>query len=300
MKISILYRLWIGLMCLIFPLAAMPQQVQVSLNRNQILIGEQIDLGLKVSLPKGQKAAFKFPDSIPHFEILEKKEVRIVKGENAVEQVIIITSFDSGQFYFPSIPVLISDGINTKKILSDSVLINIGYAADNPLEGLRDIKPVRYLEIKDYFWYYFLGIMIVLFILLFLLYDYISKRKKKPVEQFKHSAFEEAMLSLSEVEKSSLHNQQDIRKFHAALSEIFKKYYGRKTAGNLYNKSTSDILIMLQEHHPQHTTAAASILRANDAVSFAKYYPAETESRNVWSNLRSLIQQIENQKENTH
>lgn len=285
-------------MCIIAPVAAGAQQVQVSLNKNQILIGQQIELGLKVVLPKGSKAAFSFPDSIPHFEILDKKDIQAVQGENALEQVITITSFDSGQFYFPSIPVVISDGVGKKDIASDSILISVGYAADNPLEGLRDIKPVRYLEIKDYFWYYFLGVMILVFVILFLLYDYYAKRKKKPVEQkFKHSAFEEAMQSLTALESSSLHQPADIRKFHGALSDIFKRYYGRKIKTDLYNKTTTDILMLVKEHHADDTSGAASVLRANDAVSFAKYFPAEADSRNYLSSLRALIRHIENSNE---
>ncbi len=297
MRLLFLYRLWIIFVCTILPSAAKTQQVQISLNKNKILIGQQIELGFKVVLPKGTKAAFSFPDSIPHFEILDKKDIQAVQGENALEQVIVLTSFDSGQFYFPSIPVILSDGSGKKNISSDSILISVGYAADNPLTPLRDIKPVRYLEINDYFWYYVLGLLILLFLILFLLYDYFAKRNKKPVETYKHSAYDEAMQSIATLESTSFHRPEEIRKFHTSLSEIFKRYYGRKIHAELYNKTTTDILILVQQYHAGDTSDTASVLRANDAVSFAKYFPKETDSRNYLSALRTLIRHIENPKE---
>lgn len=294
------YRLYFFVMIFFIPFAVQSQKIQVSLSANKILIGQQIDLGLKISLPKGSKAAFAFPDSIPHFEILDKKDIHAVDGENALEQVITITSFDSGEYYFPAIPVLISDGINQKKLSSDSILINVGYAADNPLQGLRDIKPVRYLEIKSYFWYFVLGGMMLFFLILFLLYDYFAKRKKKTTfPQYKNSAFDEAMQSMSALEKSSIQNQLEVRKFHSALSDIFKRYFGRKTLTDLHNKTTTDTLILLQQYSSDDVSEAASLLRANDAVSFAKYAPEEKESRLYLHNLDALIRNIENRKQSS-
>ncbi len=92
-------------------LSAGGQTVEVSLNRNSILIGEQISFGLKVKLPSvGYKANFSIPDSVVHFDIIRKDPLKAVKNESALEQIITFTSFDSGKWYFPSLPVLITDG----------------------------------------------------------------------------------------------------------------------------------------------------------------------------------------------
>ena len=74
------------------------QQVTVSLNRNNILIGEQINLAIKIPVSNStNQVNFYIPDSIPHFDIISKGNPESVPGDpSTIQKIIVFTSFDSG------------------------------------------------------------------------------------------------------------------------------------------------------------------------------------------------------------
>lgn len=282
----------------LFAFHAASQTVEVSMNRNEILIGQQISYGLKVKLPgTGLKANFAIPDSLPHFDIIRKGEVVGVKGESAIEQVVVFTSFDSGQWYFPSFPVLITDGARKATLFSDSVLIRVGYAPADSSGQLRDIKAVMDVYIPDYTLYYILGAVLLALLIAYLLYRYLKNRKNKPAPIFKSdlSAYNEAMQSLQALEGGSLLNSHKEKEYHTELAGIFKRYLSRHTQKNLLNKTTGDILIELNQMDVDIATVSetAEGLRYTDAVKFAKFIPLHSESNQALALIRKSIESIE-------
>ena len=285
---------WLSL----FAYVASAQTVEVSMNRNEILIGQQISYGLKVKLPgTGLKANFSIPDSIPHFDIIRKGEIAGVKGESALEQVIVFTSFDSGQWYFPSFPVLITDGARKATLFSDSILIKVGYSPADSSGQLRDIKAVMDVYIPDYTLYYILGAILLALLIAYLLYRYLKKRKNKPAPIFKSdlSAYNEAMQELQKLEQGSLLNSHREKEYHTQLADIFKRYVSRHTQKNLLNKTTGDILIELQQKDlgTGSISEIAEGLRYTDAVKFAKFIPLHSESNQALALIRKGIDNIE-------
>ncbi|MEO5985112.1 MAG: hypothetical protein ABIP80_06370 [Ferruginibacter sp.] len=280
-------------------LAAGGQTVEVSLNRNSILIGEQISFGLKVKLPSvGYKANFSIPDSVVHFDIIRKDPLKAVNNESALEQIITFTSFDSGRWYFPSLPVLITDGKRKATLYSDSVLITVGYSAADSSGQLRDVKNLMDVHIPDYTLYYILAGLLLLLIISYLLYRYIKKRKQRPAPIFKSdlSPYDEAIRSLQSLDLGDMLNKHREKEYHTELADIFKRYYSRKTQKNLLNKTTGDILIHLKENNvdSEQISTIAQGLRYTDAVKFAKFIPLHTESKSALELIRNGIQNLEN------
>jgi hypothetical protein len=284
-------------LCL-FPFAATSQTVEVSMNRNEILIGQQISYGLKVKLPgTGLKANFSIPDSIPHFDIIRKGEIQAVKGESALEQVVVFTSFDSGQWYFPAFAVLITDGARKATLYSDSVLIKVGYSPADSSGLLRDIKPVMDVHIPDYTWYYIIGGLLLLLLLAYLIYRYLKKRKNKPVPIFKAdlSPYNEAMQSLQALDQAGFLNAHKEKQYHTELAGIFKRYLSRHAQKDLLNKTTGDILLELKESKLDvgQISEIAEGLRYTDAVKFAKFIPIHAESNRALELVKRGIDNIE-------
>ena len=88
------------------------QSVQTITDKKDILIGEQIKLTIKTSLPfnnsAGSNKGLIIPESIPHFDIVKtgKPDTTNFKDDSkTVEQIITITSFDSGRWVFPALPL---------------------------------------------------------------------------------------------------------------------------------------------------------------------------------------------------
>lgn len=287
------------------------QVVQTITDRKDILIGEQIKLTLKATIPT--TAALnnwvKLPDSIPHFDIVEagKPDTSSFKDDSKViEQVIIITSFDSGRWLFPKLSMQFKGaaGQPSKILQTDSFYVNVSYSPADSTNQLRDIKPIIKVSILDYTWYFIIGGAVLLLLIIFLLYRYFKKNKKiRPLASSSHlSPNEEAMAELKKLDQYNLQDAADIKIYHTKLSAIFKNYLGRKQYKDLSNKTASDLLISMRDMDlsPENISNLATALRCTDAVKFAKYVPLSNESKDVMQKIKDTIHLIEQQQTTNH
>lgn len=289
-------------LCL-FNICVHAQTVEVKTDRSQVLIGERIQYDLLITAPsQGFSINFTLPDSIPHFETIENGDYDTVTNNGAVtlRRKIVFTSFDSGAWYIPSMPITIAVNNDSRRIMTDSVLINVGYSPADSTGELRDIKPIMEVTVKDYFWYYVAGAVLTAVIIFFLIYSYFKNRKRKPVPVLHSdlSPFDEAMKDIVALSKYNLANAAESKEYHTQISFILKRYYSRTIETNLLNKTTGDLLLKMkeQEQPMAEVTSVAEILRIGDAVKFAKYIPPVSESEQVAKSLKAVIEKMENNK----
>ena len=276
------------------------QALKTYIDKNNILIGEHIHLEIKLSLASSSyRVDFGIPDSIPHFDIIEQNKYDTLdeNGVYSLRQTITFTSFDSGIWKFPAFPITISSPNKAvQKSFSDSVLIQVGYSPADSTGELRDIKPVMEVFVVDRSWIYIAVAILLLLLLAFFLYRYFKNRVKKTPPVFKSSLgpFEEAMKALKELVQPS--TPADTKNYYTSLSNIFKKYYSRKTNINLMISTTGDILLLLnrQGKSAQIVSVAAEALRSGDAVKFAKYLPSATECNQNLQQIKTTIEHVEN------
>lgn len=293
----LIYQLLLTIAVLISGIqSAKAQAVKTYIDRNKILIGEHIRFEIKVNLASSNyRVDFGIPDSIPHFDVIDQgKYDTTAEGVYTMRQTILFTSFDSGVWKFPSFPVTISaPGQASKSFYSDSVLIQVGYSPADSTNELRDIKPVMDVFVVDQTWIYYAIGALVLLILIYLLYRYFKTRKKKapPVFNTKLTAYEEAIKALNQLQQSG----SESKAFYSSLSDIFKRYYSRKTNMNLMPDTTGDLLMRLKEHSRSAdiVSTAAEVLRFGDAVKFAKFQPSENENNQAVGYMKQVIDHLE-------
>ena len=274
------------------------QTVQTITDRKDILIGEQIKLTLKAPLNAGLSKWIVLPDSIPHFEIIEAAKpdtINFKDDSKAIEQKIIITSFDSGRWVFPALPIAFGGaaGLASQTVNTDSFYVNVSYAPADSTNQLRDIKPIIKVSVFDFFWLYIAGGVLLLLLIIYLLYRYFKKKKKDApaIPVSKLSPFDEAMAELKNLSQFNLQDAAEIKVYHIKLAAIFKNYLGRKQGKNLFNKTTSDLLINMKEVHlaPDNISELATALRCTDAVKFAKYLPLSNQSEEALQKIKETI-----------
>lgn len=278
------------------------QQIQTITDKKDILIGEQIQLTLKAPLNSGLIKWITLPDSIPHFEIVEatKPDTLNFKDDSkAIEQTITITSFDSGRWVFPALPVEYAGTV----INTDSFYVNVLYARPDSTNQLRDIKPIIKVSVFDLLWLYIAGGVFLLLLIIFLLYRYFNKKKQHaPAIIFsKLSPFDEAMSGLENLKQLNLQDAAEINVYHLKLAAIFKNYLGRKQGKNLFSKTTGDLLITMKEIDlpPDNISELATALRCTDAVKFAKYIPLSIESEECRQKIAATITLTEHKMQHT-
>ena len=153
MKINIQIFFLIFALVLVNAFNGSSQQVSVVMDPQVILIGEQVNLRLKVLLPtKDNYCEWQWPDSVGHFEQISKSEGKILQenGQSYFTQEIVFTSFDSGRWYLPAMPVITGAGNNRKLLLTDSIAVRVNYAIMDSSGVLRDIRPILSDPFTDY------------------------------------------------------------------------------------------------------------------------------------------------------
>jgi hypothetical protein len=283
------------------------QVLQTITDKKEILIGEQIKLTIKLTLPLNGAGLNKWlviPDSIAHFDIVDAGKTDTVHfrdNSKAVEQTIIITSFDSGRWVFPALPVeFLENGPSgplgsqsARVVLTDSFFVIVSYSPADTTSQLRDIKPIIKVTVADYTLYYIAGGVVLLLLIIYLLYRYFKKKPKlKPVLNSSGlSPFDEAMSELKKLSQYNLQDAEGIKSYHTKLSSIFKNYLGRKHQKDLMSKTTGDLLISIKEIElsAEKISDLATALRCTDAVKFAKYMPLPAESEDCLLKIKETI-----------
>ncbi len=282
------------------------QTLQTITDRKDILIGEQIKLTLKSPMD-GLTKWIVFPDSIPHFEIVEATKpdtVNFKDDSKAIEQTITITSFDSGRWTFPALPVEFAGlpGDAARIVNTDAIYINVSYSPADSTNQLRDIKPIIKVSVFDFFWVYIGGGILVLLLIIFLLYRYFKKKKQTGAgTSTSHlTPFDEAMVELKNLSQYNLQDAAAIKLYHIKLADIFKNYIGRKQGKNLFYKTAGDLLINMKEVNlpTENISQLATALRCTDAVKFAKYLPSPDQSEDALQKIKETISLTEQQTTN--
>jgi hypothetical protein len=275
-----------------------------TVDKSEILIGDQFKLkvelggieeGFKINMPN-------IPDSIQHFEVINRSKIDSVYSNNklnSVSQTFTLTSFDSGKWVLPSFLVNVDPlkDDTTYNFFTDTVPITVSFSLSDTTSQLRDIKPIREADTFNPIWYWVgSGVLLVaLVIFLVWFYRYWKRHKVDIPFNSKVSPYDEAMKELAGLKEYDLAAPDATRKMHIKLGDILKRYLSRQQNSSYLNTTTSDILILLNEQNLDKDLLgkAAFSLRCSDAVKFAQYLPPVTESEACVLAVKEVINNLQ-------
>ncbi|MFT3936893.1 MAG: hypothetical protein QM726_24925 [Chitinophagaceae bacterium] len=272
--------------------------VRASINRDKIIIGEPITLKLEAKVPNGADAKWFATDSLQHFEFINVGKVDTgFSGDNRVyQQIITITSFDSGRWAVPSLPLVIGN----KEYLTDSLPVSVAYSNFDPNQDYHDIKDIVTVEYTatKYINWIILGVAVLS--LLAVIY-FLRQKAKRPIAPVvkkstsKLTPLQEALEALDQLQSVGHTDLQAAKTYHTALNDILRNYLYRKTGIATMEKTSGELMVQLNRFNLPNNdfTLLAQTLRMNDAVKFAKYLPAETENQQALDTIKKAVQQLD-------
>jgi hypothetical protein len=264
--------------------------IKATVDKNQIMIGEQIHFSLEADFPPHEPMRFFAIDTIPHFEILERKKVDTIDNNEGIKlsQSLTLTSFDSGHWVIPPFELA-----GDKPMYTDSIPVDVAFSPFDPNQDYHDIKDVIDVmpdekKKEDWYWYAVASAVLVAAIIYFL------ARKKKPVGSKIPSIdpFTEARQELEKLRKEQLSSKI----FFTRLVDIFRVYLSRRRGIESLQKTTDDVVAQLRLLKLPETdfSKLAQALRMSDFVKFAKYEPAESDKQESFAVIRASVETIEN------
>jgi hypothetical protein len=278
--------------------------VKTSVDKNNILIGQQINYRISTSMPDNtyRLSWLSIPDSVGNFNVITKNKIDSVYSNGIwnFSQDIILTSFDSGRQVIPPLTLTAStlDGDSTFNLFTDSIAINVTYSPTDSIMPFHDIKNI--IEVKKSFpWWAWalvaLGIILLIIWILFL-FKFFKKKKDIKIFESKLSPYDEAMQLLNNLEKENLLQQNEFKEYYSRLSDIFKRYLSRKTNTYQLHLTTDELLMELKEFDlsKEQLSNFAGSLRMGNAVKFAQYIPPAYENEKSFLQIKEMITAIHN------
>ena len=290
--------------CLLL-LTSSAQSVSASLDRDKILLGEQVTLQFTVSNVSDASSFVagwqQLNDTLNHTEILKRTPIDTinVNGNNTYQQNFTLTCFDSGRWQLGPFNFVIQDKITGKQISLSTTPV---YLTVLPVDvsSLKDYHPIKdIIDVETSFnWLPFIiaAIIIAIIIIIFII---LKKRKKKIAEPpkiiLKGTPLERAIEKLHALEKESLTSTEAIKKFHFEADIITRQYFEEMmrvkalqlTATELFQR----IHVYMQDKNLR--TKFQEVFEMNASVKFAKYSPQPEESKHTLKELITSLQQID-------
>ena len=264
--------------------------IKANVDKNHIVIGEQIHLSLEADFPLHEPMRFFQIDSIPHFEILDRRKIDTVDNNEGIKlsQALTLTSFDSGHWVIPQLELP-----GDKPLFTDSIPLDIGFSPFDPNQDYHDIKDVVDVQAQkkkkeDWYWYVIASVVLAAAII------YLLARKRKEPTGSKAPPIDPFTEAKQELEKLRRENLP-AKIFYTRLVDIFRLYVLRRKEIASLQKTTDDLVVQLRSLRlPENDfNKLAQVLRMSDFVKFAKYEPSDSDRQESFNIIKRSIEAIQ-------
>lgn len=276
-------------------------KAEASLDSSRMLIGDQVNLWLRLEQPAGLKVGFPTPgDTIAgHIEVLSVSPIDTIGNKRdeiwRLRQRLVLTSFDTGFFVIPAYSFRVgsrNDSITTRAL----ALEVLGIPLDTT-KGITDIKPP--FDVPVTFWeiapYLFTGFLLA--VILFFYLRYLRKKNRKPDLQPEKvipslPPHIWALEQLDELVREKLWQQGKIKLFYSRLTDILRQYIELRFSIPAMEQTTYEIhrafsgSVLIAE---PVLISLRELLELADLVKFAKWNPVAEENESCQQSAYDFI-----------
>lgn len=283
------------LFLLLLPSLYLGLQAQVvvdsKLDRNDILIGEQVNMQVTVTTPLNKKVVFppleKGSQLMNGIEIINIGNVDTVKLDDGIRQQYlrnyIITAFDSALYYIPPFEVTVDGktyrstrnlGLKVNTVEVDTLHLDVFNPAHEVVEQKMEIEEASYA-----FFFALFVLALVCLVLAFRLTD------KKPMMRrvVIPPATPPHIKAISSLEGLKAETLEDDKSFYIALTDALRQYIRERFGIDATEMTSSQIIDeVTSKNDPTALRELQEILETSDLVKFAKFRVSDMErSRNI-------------------
>lgn len=280
----------IFLLCGIGGLHAQNREYGVEIDTNYIMIGDQIHFTMKVIAEPGLKIAFpQLKDTLTQgIEIVSgpvRDSVLEKDGRMLVQESYVITSFDSGLYTIPPMPIEIQQESYNNTLRTDPLQLIVNTFVVDQQKGNFDIvmplaAPWTFAEILPYLLWTFLGIVVILLIF------WIIKWRKSRKPLFKHEKptippYVLAMQALEEIKKEKLWQSGKTKEYYTQLTDAIRNYLDGELGIAAMEQTSYETIRALEkceQVNAKQRDRLADMFETADFVKFAKAEPLQDEN----------------------
>lgn len=290
--------------------SAAPQNltIEAALDKAQITVRDIVTYTITTRYPNGYKIVVwpQLANKINDLRIVDlgSEEATQVGDRWQAKKWFKLRADLSGSYVLPPVEVVYESPDGTRatektgevflEVLAQSPMTGAAPKTDETsqqdLEELMDIAEPQSLGVHPY-WYYFgsaLGACLLLATLGFVWH----KRRKRPPELPPRPPHEIALESLSQMKVSAGASEEEIKKFHFALSHILRQYVEQRyqlPATDRTTEEIADLVGPISELNQESRDLLLDILKKTDRVKFTDFNPEEQWSMETLSKVATFI-----------
>jgi hypothetical protein len=243
------FSTWQFILCLGIAIAfqqhTYAQTAKAKVNRDSILIGEQIKYSIEVDTEADDVVTFPEGQTFIPLETVEAFPVDTIQIEPRLKLLkeYALTQFDSGHYTIPQQFIQLKNG----EALTDSIQVVVrDVVVDTTKQKLYPIKDYLAVEksfqFPNWIWKVLL-VFVVLIALAYLIYR-LWQRKKEKQQQI--PPYEQALKSLSELDSSNYIEERNLREYYSRLTFISRRYLEDKVEVRAMEYTTNELIADLQ------------------------------------------------------
>jgi hypothetical protein len=279
----------IYILALLLPLFSWGQQLESSIDRNEIAIGEAINYQIKVMTDTTNFVDFPQTEMMGKLEVIDNFPVDTLRVKEKYQLIkkYNLTQFDSGHYVLPRQIVK----INRKDFYTDSLQVLVkDIPVDTTAIKIYDIKTVvkangkpERFNFKPWFW-----LLLLIPLLAIIVAFVIFKRRKKQIAKVKKKRLpplKEAKLGFKKLDTSSLEKTENAKEYYSKLTAIVRTYIGRDVHIPSLETTSRELIQRLKETNRKEKLGiskdtiakVAEVLSRADLIKFAKFKPLPNE-----------------------
>ena len=289
--------------------------LQSRISRDSILIGDQIEWTLDLSLAPGESARISKPGEapVPGVEALGDLKVDTLSqkgGKLDLRGRVLLTSFDSGSYDLPQLFVLLARADGSVDTLAyhgphlEVTTIPIDTATFQPYDIKGQIRyPLTFKEVLPW-----IGLALLVAALVWLLVRWIKMRRQnrdffgKPVVQDPPHIV--ALRSLEKTRAQKLWQNGKQKQFYTQVTDALRQYIAERYGISALEQTSAEMFRDLadQEITPALFDQLKDLFATADFVKFAKHTATDQENENAIPTAirfvnETYMSQIENEEE---
>ncbi len=227
-----------------------------------------------------------------------EEEQTLPDGTNKIETTFELTTFTTGDYIIPPIPVEFMTPDSAKKILlSEPVPIKVKslLAESADTADIREIKgPIEFESVWPWWYYALAGVLLV--VIAYFIYSFYRKKEEKPKQMplDTRDPWEIAFEKLAYLREKNYIKANEYKAFYIELTEIVRDYLGRMYHIPVLDMTTFEFLTTIRQQDIDEPmfSRLKKFLEYADLVKFAKLIPEEGKMQRDFEEAREMVGDI--------
>ncbi len=279
--------------------AAEGVQVTLTPDRNELTVGDPLQVTLEVTHPAGYQVIIpKLDQNWGDFEVRGQSQATTTANDDGTEttrQIIEVTLFNLGEFHTPAMPLTVGDGagqVFEAEVPSVSLKVVPTLAEDD--SELRDIKPQATLNVPPA-WPWIAGSLVLAVLVAIAGWWAYRRWRGQPFGLApavdNRPPWQVAYDELARIESLGLLEQRRFKEYYSLVTDCLRTYLEQQFGLRVTDRTTSELRLVLRssELEPDHARSFLDLFAESDLVKFAKFTPDLETARRLVEGARRLV-----------